>query len=807
MNNKALAGKWPLLLICALFAALLTTTVASLPIGSCSPNSCPEGYMDGGVSCADGTCTRICVAGECGGTPTTVYTKETNLDDFDQHNIDSVEMVIPLGTFTPTANDKCYVFRQTTPGGFISSSDIDDYDDLHDFDSAIALFWETDSSKWYDNQHFYCSGESSQFTSGSVGAVWIDSDYDNGDDFDSADSLSQTNYLYCAPNSKACGSLNGNCDTDCYGKPTSLRMSLNADLQNNFDTHSFGDFCNDDDGEDSPVIDYVNFDNDLVHMYVDEYELVNKQNDNQQCEYWPECNPADPCCASDGHFRPSGYTCKSAHNVQCLTANSAGCGGVAYEDRCTGTSSSCPDNNFEVDYDKACDDATCVEQSCSGSTLQPQRTCSAGACQKQATYACPYNLGCTDAKSCKTAAVSQGDCSSGATYDANLKICYEKGGDEHNLSYDKNGNLAGGLGLEYVYDSFNQLTAIKDSATGMVKEEYTYDHNGDRRKKVTYNSDGATTTVYYASGNFIQTVNSTGVYNETYYFLNGKLVGEKTPDKSMLFFHPDHLGSTRLVTDSSANVVADLSYKPFGELIDNAKERFLYTGKELDSSGNYYLGARYLDPAQLYAFTQPDLNIPDIYNPQDLNRYSYARNNPYRYTDPTGETAWDVTADPAFFFMALNDYEKDPNLINSIDLVASSVGLLPVLPSLGLITRSIKNADKAPKSFKKFVNWLLNNKKGSFNSNPIKRAGEVMHKGDSPIWKELTENAVSATKDKQMKVDWKKKLAYKWDKTEIHVEVYEVNGDYATLVFNKDPISGKIISYADPKKPRRVEIK
>jgi hypothetical protein len=35
-------------------------------------------------------------------------------------------------------------------------------------------------------------------------------------------------------------------------------------------------------------------------------------------------------------------------------------------------------------------------------------------------------------------------------------------------------------------------------------------------------------------------------------------------------------------------------------------------------------------------FTQPDPFIPDPGNPQDLNRYSYVRNNPLKYTDPTG---------------------------------------------------------------------------------------------------------------------------------------------------------------------------
>jgi RHS repeat-associated protein len=56
--------------------------------------------------------------------------------------------------------------------------------------------------------------------------------------------------------------------------------------------------------------------------------------------------------------------------------------------------------------------------------------------------------------------------------------------------------------------------------------------------------------------------------------------------------------------------------------------------------GLMFYNARWMDP-YLNHFTQPDSIVPDPYNPQDWNRYSYARNNPVRYTDPTGHAVYE----------------------------------------------------------------------------------------------------------------------------------------------------------------------
>ena len=47
-------------------------------------------------------------------------------------------------------------------------------------------------------------------------------------------------------------------------------------------------------------------------------------------------------------------------------------------------------------------------------------------------------------------------------------------------------------------------------------------------------------------------------------------------------------------------------------------------------------------------FLSADTIVPSPGNPQDLNRYSYSRNNPLRYRDPSGHVPIDVLLDAIF---------------------------------------------------------------------------------------------------------------------------------------------------------------
>ncbi|MBP9127575.1 MAG: RHS repeat-associated core domain-containing protein [Elusimicrobia bacterium] len=129
----------------------------------------------------------------------------------------------------------------------------------------------------------------------------------------------------------------------------------------------------------------------------------------------------------------------------------------------------------------------------------------------------------------------------------------------------------------------------------------------------------------------------TGGQGTAHIFAGGQRIASKTGD-AVLYFHQDHLGSTSLVTDMAGAVVQTTRYMPFGNIYSSngSLTDVGFTGHRHDfSDGLIYMKARYYDPA-IGRFVSPDTLVQSPYDPQTLNRYAYARNNPVLYTDPSG---------------------------------------------------------------------------------------------------------------------------------------------------------------------------
>jgi RHS repeat-associated protein len=208
--------------------------------------------------------------------------------------------------------------------------------------------------------------------------------------------------------------------------------------------------------------------------------------------------------------------------------------------------------------------------------------------------------------------------------------------DGTSFTYDDNGNRTqktkGADTWDYTYNYVNRLTQVEENNS--VIGEYVYDGGGNRLQKT---ENSMTTTYIYSGINTIYEENSTGsacyVYGPTGLIAKRTTIDQET---NTYFYHKDNLGSTRSVTDSSKNIITASTYHPFGETeVKEGSEHYLYTGKEKDSTGLYYYGARYYDP-QTGKFITRDLIKGRKSNSQTLNLYTYCLNNPIKYIDPAG---------------------------------------------------------------------------------------------------------------------------------------------------------------------------
>ncbi|MCB8922745.1 MAG: RHS repeat-associated core domain-containing protein [Ardenticatenaceae bacterium] len=105
------------------------------------------------------------------------------------------------------------------------------------------------------------------------------------------------------------------------------------------------------------------------------------------------------------------------------------------------------------------------------------------------------------------------------------------------------------------------------------------------------------------------------------------------------------------MTDAAGNPVGDIvRYYPFGDYraAPTARQSAIsdrgFTGHKSGENGGsndlglIYMNARYF-VVGIARFASADTLVPDPANPQSFNRYSYVRNNPLNFRDPSGHCA------------------------------------------------------------------------------------------------------------------------------------------------------------------------
>jgi RHS repeat-associated protein len=251
-------------------------------------------------------------------------------------------------------------------------------------------------------------------------------------------------------------------------------------------------------------------------------------------------------------------------------------------------------------------------------------------------------------------------------------------------SYDPNGNMTVGNDHKVSYNPFNKVSHIegKLNAPGGSSPtvDFVYGADGNRvvQRTGTTAGDETARTVYVGMGGTGKSMyeRTTGrLTTEHVHFLYAggvhggafalRVVTEANqdgggstssePTMAMRYQHFDHLGSVTASTDENGRVVgasggADTTVFGYdawgarrnpdgrpatGDLNLQVGHRE-FTGHEtIPGVGLVNMNGRVYDP-DLGRFLSPDPNVQFVADLQTYNRYTYAANNPLRYTDPTG---------------------------------------------------------------------------------------------------------------------------------------------------------------------------
>ena len=277
------------------------------------------------------------------------------------------------------------------------------------------------------------------------------------------------------------------------------------------------------------------------------------------------------------------------------------------------------------------------------------------------------------------------------------------------LTYDKNGNALTDVSSANTWNYRNELSQLVHG--GVDTYTYTYDHNSDRMSV-----DNGSSTSYYPNKyyNEIEGVVSKNIY------LNDTLVGtvERSGSGAKYHYnHSDHLTGSNVTTDDTGALEQTLDYFPFGESrindqVTSFDQNRKYANSVADDSGLNFMNARYQN-GSVGRFISQDPVFRDLgtdlskygtdtekllSNPQILNSYSYATNNPIKYNDPDGEII-DTIADLGFIAydlykigQALARGESAGEYTKSLGLDVGGA-LLPGVTGLGVAGRLVNKAD------------------------------------------------------------------------------------------------------------------
>ena len=211
-------------------------------------------------------------------------------------------------------------------------------------------------------------------------------------------------------------------------------------------------------------------------------------------------------------------------------------------------------------------------------------------------------------------------------------------------TYDDGGNqLTWDSAYTYGYDSFHMMRSLQSGTKDWL---YVYTADDERLWELNLLTNSGEYSLRDLDGKILRVITETnGTWawkGDTLYRDSSLLAGIRSTGS--VYYHLDHLGTPRWISNATRGTVGTHAYYPFGQESTNPAQNTYeqkFTGHERDTdfSGalDYldYMHARYYNP-MLGRFLTVD-PMPGVeHRPQSNNGYAYALSSPTSYVDVLG---------------------------------------------------------------------------------------------------------------------------------------------------------------------------
>ena len=171
-------------------------------------------------------------------------------------------------------------------------------------------------------------------------------------------------------------------------------------------------------------------------------------------------------------------------------------------------------------------------------------------------------------------------------YNAN-RLMTVTNGHVDSYQYDNNGNTVSDGKKDFVYNQNQRFIRVEKH--GRPLGEYVYDGNGrrtikntehenhsDRGERDDDDSHHITVFHYDLSGQLIEETTANGKLIADHVYLNGKplaMIRKQEHKDEIFYYHNDHLGTPKVMTDKLRKVAWKVEFDPFGNVVDDEENK------------------------------------------------------------------------------------------------------------------------------------------------------------------------------------------------------------------------------------------